>query len=123
MIQLGKPWISDWLAKSTKEQYLNSYNELKFVRIIIEPMPEHKYLSGVQMMYYDQMKQAMSYKIVSSNALCESYEDALKYCTETIMPVLKQKLESGDFDNYSVHKISLWFRQNGYCTYVKQEGN
>ena len=120
---MDKPWISDWLAKSTKEQYLNSHNELKFVRVIIEPMPERKYLSGVQMMYYDQTKQAMSYKIVSSNALCESYEDALKYCTETIMPVLKQKLESGDFDNYSVHKISLWFRRNGYCTYAKQEGN
>lgn len=115
---MHKPWVADWLAKSTKEQYLNSHNELKWVRIIIEPMPDCKYLSSVQMMYYDQVEQKVSYKTVSSNALCESYEDALKYCTETGMPVLKQKLESGEFNNYSVHKISQWFRQNGYCVYV-----
>lgn len=114
---MNKPWMSDWLAKSTKERYLNSKNELKFTRILIEPMPDQKYLSAVQMMYYNQVEQSISYRTVSSNALCESYEDALKYCTETVMPILKQKLVSGEFDSMSVHKIHMWFRSNNYCVY------
>lgn len=120
---MNKPWTSSWLAKSTKERYLNSNNELKFIRILIEPMPDQKYLSAVQMMYYDQDKQIISYRTISSNALCESYEDALKYCTETVMPILKQKLMFGEFDNMSVYKINMWFRSNNYCIYNKIKDN
>ena len=111
--------VAKWLAKSNKERYLNRRGELKWVRIIIEPMPDYKYIGAVQMMTYDQLNQVSHYRTVSSNALCESYEDALKYCTETVMPILNQKLESNVFSGWSVNRIHLWFKQNGFCVYNK----
>lgn len=118
-----RPLFDEWNNKSNREKYINKYGRLKCIRISIEPMPDFKHLAIVQMLTYDSTLQTTSYYPIASNSFCTSYQNALDYCTDKVMPVLLDKLSTGEFDGLDVHAIHAWFRANDYCVYNKIKDN